>query len=89
MYPSLDGVKVPMFVVRKKSVLATMESKPDKPVPTLIYSYGGYGLNMNPHFSNSLIVWMNNMNGIYVLAQIRGGGELGAKWHESAMKEKK
>jgi prolyl oligopeptidase len=68
MYPSLDGVKVPMFVVRKKSVLATLESKPEKPIPTLIYSYGGYGLNMNPHFSNSLIVWMNNMNGIYVLA---------------------
>jgi prolyl oligopeptidase PreP (S9A serine peptidase family) len=45
-----------------------MESKPEKPIPTLIYSYGGYGLNMNPHFSNSLIVWMNNMNGIYVLA---------------------
>jgi prolyl oligopeptidase len=81
-FNSKDGTKVPMFLVRKKNVLPTLDSKPKKPIPTLIYTYGGYGLSTNPHFSNSILVWMNNMDGMYVLASIRGGGELGSEWHE-------
>lgn len=77
-FKSKDGTKVPMFLVRKKSVLPTLDFKPKQPIPTLIYTYGGYGLSTNPHFSNSLIIWMNNMDGMYVLASIRGGGELGS-----------
>ena len=77
-FKSKDGTKVPMFLVRKKSVLPTPDFKPKQPIPALIYTYGGYGLSTNPHFSNSLIIWMNNMDGMYVLASIRGGGELGS-----------
>jgi len=41
-FKSKDGTKIPMFIVRKKSLLPTLESKPTKPLPTLLYGYGGF-----------------------------------------------
>lgn len=81
-YESKDGTKVPMFIVRKKSVLPSLNDKPAKPIPTLLYAYGGFGISMTPFFSVSRILFMNNMDGMYAIANIRGGGEFGEKWHK-------
>jgi prolyl oligopeptidase len=85
-YKSKDGTMIPMFVVRKKSVLQTINSKPEKPIPTLIHAYGGFGVVKTPYFSNSRLIWMNNMGGIFVYAGIRGGGEYGEMWHKAGAK---
>lgn len=87
-YESKDGTKVPMFIVRKKSVLPSLDNKPKKPIPTLLYGYGGFGISLTPFFSVSRILFMNNLDGVYALANIRGGGEFGEDWHKAAVKEK-
>ena len=73
-----------MFVVRKSSTLQSIDSKPEELALTLLYAYGGYGVVMQPYFSVSNLVLMNNMNGIYCMANIRGGGEYGEEWHQAA-----
>lgn len=44
-YKSKDGTKVPMFIIRKKTTLGSLDQKPDKPIPTLLYGYGGFGVS--------------------------------------------
>ena len=88
-YESKDGTKVPMFAVRQKHVLPSLDIKPEKPIPTLIYVYGGFGESMDLSFSQSRNVWMKNYGGMYVLAAIRGGGEYGEEWHQQGTKEKR
>lgn len=88
-YKSKDGTEVPMFIVRKKSVLPDLDKKPAKPLPTLLYAYGGFGITVPPFFSVSRQIFLNNMEGIYALASIRGGGEFGEEWHKASIKEKK
>jgi prolyl oligopeptidase len=80
---SPDGTRVPYFVVHKKGL------KYDGKNPTILYGYGGFEISLKPHFSNILgKVWFEK-GGVYVLANIRGGGEYGPAWHQSALKEKR
>ncbi len=77
---SADGTKVPYFVVRSK------DTKMDGSNPTLLYGYGGFEISLNPSYSATRgKLWLEN-GGVYVLANIRGGGEYGPKWHQAGLK---
>lgn len=78
-YPGKDGTRVPMFITRKKNIAR------DGTNPTLLYGYGGFNISVTPAFSPSRAALLEN-NGIYVVANIRGGGEFGEKWHEAGTK---
>jgi prolyl oligopeptidase len=81
-FPSKDGTKIPMFIVYKKGL------KMDGSNPAMLYAYGGFNISSLPTFSPSLIAWLEQ-GGIYALANLRGGGEYGEKWHEAGMRFKK
>jgi prolyl oligopeptidase len=76
-YPSKDGTKVPMFIVRKKALADARTA-----APTLLYGYGGFDVSQVPAFSSMRMAWME-AGGVFVLANIRGGGEYGKDWHEA------
>ena len=76
-YRSKDGTRVPMFVVRKKSVAAT-----NQPVPTLLYGYGGFDIALTPGFSTIRMAWLE-AGGAFAMANLRGGGEYGKDWHDA------
>jgi prolyl oligopeptidase len=78
-YPSKDGTQIPLFITHKKSL------KLDGNNPTLLYGYGGFNVSLTPNFSVSRLVWME-MGGIYVMANLRGGGEYGEDWHQAGTK---
>jgi prolyl oligopeptidase len=77
-YNSADGTRVPMFISYKKGM------KRDGQNPTYLYGYGGFDISETPSFSPANLVWME-MGGIFALANLRGGGEYGEKWHEAGM----
>ncbi len=79
---SKDGAKVPMFVVHKKGL------KMDGTAPTLLYGYGGFNASLTPSFSTSRMILLEQ-GGVYVLTNLRGGGEYGEDWHEAGMGLKK
>jgi len=80
---SKDGTMVPYFVVGPKNM------KLDGSNPTLIYAYGGYEVPILPFYSGTFgTSWLEN-GGVFVLANIRGGGEYGPKWHQAGLKEKR
>ncbi|BBB64761.1 prolyl oligopeptidase [Undibacterium sp. YM2] len=78
---SKDGTKVPYFIVRRKDV------KFDSNNPTLLYGYGGFEIPMTPSYSGGLGKSWLEKGGVYVVANIRGGGEFGPRWHQLALKE--
>lgn len=78
-YKSKDGTRVPMFLFHKKGI------KLDGNNPTLLYGYGGFNISLTPYFSPRRIFWIEN-GGIFAVANLRGGGEYGRKWHEQGMK---
>lgn len=81
-YASKDGTKIPMFITRKKNIAF------DGANPTLLYGYGGFNISVTPAFNPSRAALLEN-NGIYAVANLRGGGEFGEKWHEAGTKCKK
>jgi prolyl oligopeptidase len=81
-YASKDGTRVPMFVAHKKRL------KLDGSNPTLLYGYGGFNISLTPGFSVSRLQWME-MGGVFVMANLRGGGEYGKAWHKAGTKTKK
>ncbi|MES2735267.1 MAG: prolyl oligopeptidase family serine peptidase [Verrucomicrobiota bacterium] len=76
---SKDGTRVPMFIVHKKGL------KLDGSNATLLYGYGGFNISLTPGFSIGRCVWLE-MGGVYVMANLRGGGEYGADWHRAGTK---
>nr|WP_229506451.1 prolyl oligopeptidase family serine peptidase [Massilia sp. BJB1822] len=78
---SKDGTKVPYFVVMNKN------AKLDGKNPAVLYGYGGFEVSLKPFYSGVTgEAWLKH-GGVYVLANIRGGGEFGPRWHQAALKE--
>lgn len=78
-YQSKDGTKVPLIITYKKGIELNGKN------PTMLYGYGGFGVNITPWFSTTAAVWMEN-GGIWAVANLRGGGEYGKKWHDAGIK---
>ncbi len=78
---SKDGTKIPYFVVLPKSF------KADGNAPTLLYAYGGFEAPSLPNYNGARGAAWQERGGVFVLANIRGGGEFGPRWHLAAMKE--
>lgn len=80
---SKDGEKIPYFLVCKEGVKMNGEN------PTMLYGYGGFEISLKPYYSGPIgAAWLEK-GGIYVVANIRGGGEFGPRWHQAALKEKR
>lgn len=73
-YQSKDGIKIPMFIVHKKGLDLNGKN------PTLLTAYGGFNISNLPSFKVQRLIWLEN-NGVFALANIRGGGEYGENWH--------
>ena len=81
-YTSKDGTKIPMIITYKKGTQLNGKN------PTILYGYGGFNVSLTPAFSISNAVWLEN-GGIYAVANLRGGGEYGKKWHDAGTQMKK
>ena len=77
-YKSKDGTEIPIHISHKKSLEINSNT------PLLIYGYGGFNISILPNFSKSQTAWKNE-GGVYAVANLRGGGEYGDKWHEDGM----
>ena len=80
---SADGVKVPYFVLWPKG------AKADGKNPTLLYGYGGFEVSITPWYSGSIGRTWTSQGGVFVVANIRGGGEYGPGWHQAALLQNK
>jgi prolyl oligopeptidase len=79
---SKDGTKIPLNILCRKGTKRNGQN------PTLLYSYGGYGISMSPNFDFTRRLWFDR-GGVYVVANIRGGGEFGEEWHKAGNLTKK
>ena len=77
---SKDGTRVPYFMVAPKDL------KPDHKNPTLLYGYGGFEISLTPGYNAGVGRAWTSQGGVYVVANIRGGGEYGPRWHQAALK---
>ncbi len=78
-YTSKDGTKVPMIITYKKGIKLNGKN------PTILYGYGGFNVSLTPAFSTANIVLLDQ-GGVYAVANLRGGGEYGEKWHLAGTK---
>lgn len=78
---SKDGTRIPYFMVAKKDINL------DGSNPTLLYGYGGFEISLTPGYSASVGRAWTSQGGVYVVANIRGGGEYGPRWHQAALKQ--
>jgi len=78
-FTSKDGTKIPMFITHKKNL------ELDGTNPTYLYGYGGFNSSQTPRFSIYNIFWMEN-DGVHAVANLRGGGEYGERWHQAGTK---
>ncbi|MEJ7746840.1 MAG: prolyl oligopeptidase family serine peptidase, partial [Luteimonas sp.] len=83
---SKDGTKIPYFLVKPKDL------KLDGTAPTLLYGYGGFEISLTPGYSGGVGKgWLERAHksggGVYAVANIRGGGEYGPRWHQAALKQ--
>ncbi len=78
---SKDGTKIPYFVVMRAG------AKADGSTPTILYGYGGFEIPMTPGYSGAIGAGWLERGGVYVLANLRGGGEFGPEWHRAAQRE--
>ena len=81
-YTSKDGTKIPMIITHKKGTKLNGKN------PTILYGYGGFNISLTPSFSIANAIWMEN-GGVYAVANLRGGGEYGKKWHDAGTKMQK
>jgi prolyl oligopeptidase len=79
---SKDGTKIPMNIIRRKGTELNGKN------PTVLYGYGGYGVNETPGYSIRRRLWIDQ-GGVYVIANLRGGGEFGEEWHNQGKLTKK
>jgi prolyl oligopeptidase len=79
---SKDGTRIPLNIISRKGM------KQDGQNPTLLYGYGGYGISMSPNFEFTRRLWFDH-GGVYVVANVRGGGEFGEDWHKAGNLTKK
>ena len=79
---SKDGSRIPLNIIFRRGM------KRDGQNPTLLYGYGGYGISMSPNFDFTRRLWFDR-GGVYVVANIRGGGEFGEDWHKAGNLTKK
>lgn len=81
-FASRDGTQVPMFLVHKKGLAL------DGSNPTVLYGYGGFNLSLTSVFVNTIVPFIES-GGVFIRANLRGGGEFGERWHDAGMREKK
>src|SRR5881296_248797 len=79
---SKDGTKIPLNIIFRKGM------ERDGQNPTVLYGYGGYGISLSPNFEFTRRLWFDR-GGVYVVANIRGGGEFGEEWHKAGNLTKK
>ena len=80
MVRSVDGTEIPYFVIHSKGL------KPDGGTPTILYGYGGFEISLKPSYSATIgKLWLER-GGAYAVANIRGGGEFGPRWHKAALR---
>ena len=78
-YTSRDGTQCPLFLVHKRGALAR-----DGNHPTLLYGYGGFNIDILPHWEPQVAPFLEH-GGVYAVAILRGGGEYGESWHQAGM----
>ncbi len=81
-YTSKDGTRVPMFLVMRKGLKLTGHN------PVLLTAYGGFNVSLTPEFSKTIFPWLDH-DGIFAMANLRGGAEFGEDWHRAGMLDKK
>lgn len=82
-YKSKDATTIPMFLIHKKTLELNGKN------PCLLYGYGGFNISITSNFSLARLLWARNFRGVVAIANIRGGGEYGDKWHRAGRFESK
>jgi prolyl oligopeptidase len=81
-YTSRDGTRIPMFIIRRRDTALDGDNA------TLLYGYGGFDVSLTPAYTPVIAAWLER-GGIYAVANLRGGGEYGAAWHQAGTKTRK